>query len=175
MTKTRTETDTFGPIDVPADRYWGAQAERSRGNFRIGWERQPLPVVRALGIVKRAAAEANMEGGDAAALLVVPVDMPSLTPEILSRLILEWRKSGGGLDGAAFCGHELPVILGVSPKALQTVEDLCKPETATGLRSVRVLLGRLTMLTVAAENIPSHEFLNVNTPGDLAEILPGTL
>ena len=63
MTKTRTETDTFGPIDVAADRYWGAQAERSRGNFRIGWERQPLPIVRALGIVKRAAAEANMELG----------------------------------------------------------------------------------------------------------------
>ena len=63
MTKTRTETDTFGPIEVAADRYWGAQAERSRGNFRIGWERQPLPVVRALGIVKRAAAEANMELG----------------------------------------------------------------------------------------------------------------
>ncbi|MBO6635891.1 MAG: class II fumarate hydratase, partial [Parvibaculum sp.] len=63
MTKTRTETDTFGPIEVAADRYWGAQAERSRGNFRIGWEKQPLPVVRALGIVKRAAAEANMELG----------------------------------------------------------------------------------------------------------------
>ncbi len=63
MTKTRTETDTFGPIDVAADRYWGAQAERSRGNFRIGWEKQPLPIVRARGIVKRAAAEANMELG----------------------------------------------------------------------------------------------------------------
>jgi len=63
MTKTRTETDTFGPIDVAADRYWGAQAERSKGNFRIGWEKQPLPIVRALGIVKRAAAEANMELG----------------------------------------------------------------------------------------------------------------
>ncbi|MDO9125544.1 MAG: lyase family protein, partial [Parvibaculum sp.] len=61
--KTRTETDTFGPIEVAADRYWGAQAERSRGNFKIGWEKQPLPVVRALGIVKRAAAEANMELG----------------------------------------------------------------------------------------------------------------
>ena len=59
MTKTRTETDTFGPIEVEATRYWGAQAERSRGNFKIGWERQPMPVVRALGIVKRAAAEAN--------------------------------------------------------------------------------------------------------------------
>ncbi len=59
----RTETDSFGPIDVPADRYWGAQAQRSLGNFKIGWEKQPLAVVRALGIVKRAAAEANMELG----------------------------------------------------------------------------------------------------------------
>ncbi|MAM94191.1 class II fumarate hydratase [Parvibaculum sp.] len=62
-TKTRTETDTFGPIEVAADKYWGAQAERSLGNFKIGWEKQPLPIVRALGIVKRAAAEANMELG----------------------------------------------------------------------------------------------------------------
>src|SRR6218665_2265214 len=60
MTKTRTETDTFGPIEVDAARYWGAQAQRSLGNFRIGWEKQPAAVVRALGIVKRAAAETNM-------------------------------------------------------------------------------------------------------------------
>ncbi|MEP9377897.1 class II fumarate hydratase [Aquabacter sp. CN5-332] len=60
MTATRTETDTFGPIEVPADRYWGAQAQRSFGNFKIGWERQPAPVIRALGIIKRAAAETNM-------------------------------------------------------------------------------------------------------------------
>jgi fumarate hydratase class II len=46
-----------------ADKYWGAQAERSLGNFKIGWERQPLPIVRALGIVKRAAAETNMALG----------------------------------------------------------------------------------------------------------------
>ena len=59
----RTETDTFGPIEVPADRYWGAQAQRSLGNFRIGWEKQPASIVRALGIVKRAAAEVNMELG----------------------------------------------------------------------------------------------------------------
>jgi len=63
MTKTRTETDTFGPIAVPADRYWGAQAQRSLGNFKIGWEKQPAPVVRALGIIKRAAAETNMDLG----------------------------------------------------------------------------------------------------------------
>ncbi|HVN02499.1 MAG TPA: class II fumarate hydratase [Caulobacteraceae bacterium] len=63
MAATRTETDTFGPIEVPADRYWGAQTQRSLQNFKIGWEKQPLPVVRALGIVKRAAAETNMALG----------------------------------------------------------------------------------------------------------------
>ena len=63
MSKTRTETDTFGPIEVDATKYWGAQAQRSIGNFKIGWEKQPLPVVRALGIVKRAAAETNMALG----------------------------------------------------------------------------------------------------------------
>ncbi len=61
--KTRTETDTFGPIEVEADKYWGAQAERSLHNFRIGWEKQPAPIVRALGIIKRAAAETNMALG----------------------------------------------------------------------------------------------------------------
>ncbi|MEM6414139.1 MAG: class II fumarate hydratase [Pseudomonadota bacterium] len=62
-TNTRTETDTMGPVEVPADRYWGAQAQRSLSNFKIGWETQPLPIVRALGIVKRAAAETNMDLG----------------------------------------------------------------------------------------------------------------
>jgi fumarate hydratase class II len=60
---TRIETDTFGPIEVPADRYWGAQTQRSLQNFKIGWEKQPLAVIRALGIIKRAAAEANMALG----------------------------------------------------------------------------------------------------------------
>jgi fumarate hydratase class II len=63
MTETRTETDTFGPIEVPSDRYWGAQSQRSLKNFAIGWEKQPAPVIRALGIVKRAAAETNMALG----------------------------------------------------------------------------------------------------------------
>jgi fumarate hydratase, class II len=63
MAGTRTETDTFGPIEVASDKYWGAQAQRSLGNFKIGWEKQPIPIVRALGIVKRAAAEANMALG----------------------------------------------------------------------------------------------------------------
>lgn len=60
---TRTETDSFGPIDVPAGRYWGAQTQRSLKNFRIGDERMPAPVVHALGIVKQAAAETNMALG----------------------------------------------------------------------------------------------------------------
>jgi fumarate hydratase class II len=63
MTATRTETDTFGPIEVPADRYWGAQTQRSLQNFKIGWEKQPKAVIKALGVVKRAAAEANMALG----------------------------------------------------------------------------------------------------------------
>src|SRR6516164_2650128 len=60
---TRTETDSFGPIEVPADRYWGAQTERSRQNFRIGQDRMPIAIIRALGIVKLAAAETNRELG----------------------------------------------------------------------------------------------------------------
>ncbi|MBU6298673.1 MAG: class II fumarate hydratase [Alphaproteobacteria bacterium] len=63
MTKTRVETDTFGPVEVAADRYWGAQAQRSLGNFKIGWEKQPASIIRALGIIKRAAAETNMDLG----------------------------------------------------------------------------------------------------------------
>jgi fumarate hydratase, class II len=59
----RTETDTFGPIDVPADRYWGAQTQRSLQNFRIGTETMPPPLVRALGLVKQAAAVVNREQG----------------------------------------------------------------------------------------------------------------
>jgi fumarate hydratase class II len=61
--KTRTETDTFGPIEVPAHRYWGAQTERSLRNFRIGTERMPKALIRALGIIKRAAAEVNHDLG----------------------------------------------------------------------------------------------------------------
>ena len=63
MAKNRTETDFFGPIDVPADRYWGAQTQRSIQNFRIGTEKMPLPLIHALALIKRAAAEVNMSLG----------------------------------------------------------------------------------------------------------------
>jgi fumarate hydratase class II len=60
---TRTESDTFGPIEVPADRLWGAQTERSRRNFPIGDEHMPKPLIRALGIIKHAAADVNRKLG----------------------------------------------------------------------------------------------------------------
>jgi fumarate hydratase, class II len=63
MAKSRSETDSFGSIEVPADRYWGAQTQRSLENFRIGTERIPLPVIHALAIIKRAAAEVNQKLG----------------------------------------------------------------------------------------------------------------
>jgi fumarate hydratase class II len=63
MSATRTETDSFGPIEVPADRYWGAQTQRSLENFRIGGERMPIPLIHAFGLQKKAAALANMALG----------------------------------------------------------------------------------------------------------------
>ena len=63
MSSTRSESDSFGPIDVPADRYWGAQTQRSVLNFPIGWEKQPVAIVRALGIIKLACAQANRDAG----------------------------------------------------------------------------------------------------------------
>ncbi|MDP7150959.1 MAG: class II fumarate hydratase, partial [Paracoccaceae bacterium] len=64
MSSTRTETDSFGPLEVPADKYWGAQTQRSIMNFPIGWEKQPVAVVRALGVIKKACAMANKELGN---------------------------------------------------------------------------------------------------------------
>ncbi|MGC1428452.1 MAG: class II fumarate hydratase [Albidovulum sp.] len=64
MTQTRTETDSFGPLEVPADKYWGAQTQRSILNFPIGWERQPVAIVRALGVIKKACALVNIDQGD---------------------------------------------------------------------------------------------------------------
>ena len=63
MTETRTETDSFGPLEVSTDKYWGAQTQRSLVNFPIGWEKQPAAIVRALGIIKQACAEANVSLG----------------------------------------------------------------------------------------------------------------
>ncbi len=64
MTATRTETDSFGPLEVPSDKYWGAQTQRSIINFPIGWERQPVAIIRALGVIKKACALVNIAQGD---------------------------------------------------------------------------------------------------------------
>ncbi len=63
MKNTRTESDSFGPLEVPSDKYWGAQTQRSIQNFPIGWEKQPIAIVRALGVIKRACAEVNLSTG----------------------------------------------------------------------------------------------------------------
>ncbi|MDD9728816.1 class II fumarate hydratase [Mameliella sp. AT18] len=63
MTVTRTESDSFGPLEVPADKYWGAQTQRSIMNFPIGWEKQPVAIVRALGVIKQACAMQNKATG----------------------------------------------------------------------------------------------------------------
>ncbi|MBF9031484.1 class II fumarate hydratase [Rhodobacterales bacterium HKCCE3408] len=61
--ETRTESDSFGPLEVPSDKYWGAQTQRSLMNFPIGWEKQPVAIVRALGVIKKACAVANKASG----------------------------------------------------------------------------------------------------------------
>ena len=63
MTETRIETDSFGPLEVPSSKYWGAQTQRSLINFPIGWEKQPTAIVSALGIIKKACALANIDMG----------------------------------------------------------------------------------------------------------------
>ena len=63
MTQTRTETDSFGPLQVPNSKYWGAQTQRSLLNFPIGLEKQPVAIIRALGVIKKACALANVEAG----------------------------------------------------------------------------------------------------------------
>ena len=63
MITTRVETDSFGPLDVPSDKYWGAQTQRSLINFPIGWEKQPIAIVRALGVIKQGCAIANTDLG----------------------------------------------------------------------------------------------------------------
>jgi fumarate hydratase class II len=68
MVSTRTESDSFGPLEVPADRLWGAQTQRSVQNFKIGGQRFTRPMIRALGIVKKCAAQANIELGELAML-----------------------------------------------------------------------------------------------------------
>ncbi len=77
MTNTRSETDSFGPIDVPADCYWGAQTQRSIDNFPFGpREAMPVEIVHALGFVKQAAARVNAKSGELGVEPAVPRNDP---------------------------------------------------------------------------------------------------
>src|SRR5471032_2755494 len=78
--KTRSESDAFGPLDIPVDKLWGAQTERSLHNFRIGSERMPIEAIHALGLIKRVAAEVNRDLGSldrrrAGAIIAVAQDI----------------------------------------------------------------------------------------------------
>ena len=81
MSATRTETDSIGAIDVPADAYWGAQTQRSIANFPFGTrERMPIEIVHALALVKQAAARVNRRHGLAADIAdAIEAAMPSLS------------------------------------------------------------------------------------------------
>ena len=76
MADTRTETDSFGPLEVPSDKYFGAQTARSLINFPIGWEKQPTAIVRALGVIKKACAQANVHFGKLDAELGAAIAAP---------------------------------------------------------------------------------------------------
>ena len=126
MTKTRTETDTFGPIEVDASRYWGAQAQRSLGNFKIGWEKQPAAVVRALGIVKQAAAQTNMALGG----------LDKVIGETIVKAAQDGSFKGGNITGAVGLApyHDLDskVPADVKTKMTQVTADVVSGKTPTG-------------------------------------------
>jgi len=116
MAKTRIETDTFGPIEVPADKYWGAQTQRSLQNFRIGDERMPLPLIRALAIVKRAAAEVNQSlvlldrkraraRGKERAILLARDQREARDLRVIVDLLVEIRRVEGRVTHAADLDH----------------------------------------------------------------------
>src|SRR5688500_10113164 len=102
MGNTRTETDSFGPIEVPADRYWGAQTQRSLQNFRIGGERMPAPLIRALGIVKLAAARVNQHLG-------------GLEPRLAQAIGTAAQEVGAGASE-----HEFPLVVWETGSGTQT-------------------------------------------------------
>ena len=85
---TRIESDAFGPLQIPADRLWGAQTERSLHNFRIGTERMPIEIVHALGVIKRASAEVNRRLGslDRKRASVIP-------PSLRTSLTANWMST----------------------------------------------------------------------------------
>ncbi len=99
MSETRIETDTMGEIAVPADRYWGAQTERSLENFRIGGETLPAPLIRALGLQKKAAALSNQMLGNLESRLADAIIMAAdevINGDLLDHFPLVIWQTGSG-------------------------------------------------------------------------------
>ena len=88
---TRTESDSMGPIEVADDRLWGAQTQRSLGNFKIGGQRFTRPMIRALGVVKKCAAQANIELGDLDSLAADAQEALLQAPGAHASAALDWR------------------------------------------------------------------------------------
>lgn len=102
-------------------------------------------------------------------LLIVPVDMPSLTAESMAALIHFWRfwtETDSNCDGVAFQGQELPILLAVSSKVRQTVDELCRESVTPQLRSIRQLTRLLFISSLDPGSRTEREFLNANTPED---------
>jgi fumarate hydratase class II len=96
--ETRTETDSLGTIDIPADRLWGPQTERARRLFRIGSERFPPGLIRAVGLQKQAAAEANRELGELPDEIAVPIIAAAA----------RWRRTGTMRSSRCRSGRPAP-------------------------------------------------------------------
>ncbi|MCW5803597.1 MAG: class II fumarate hydratase [Deltaproteobacteria bacterium] len=123
---TRTETDSMGPVPVDEARYWGAQTERARHHFRIGTERMPMEIIRALAAIKRAAARVNAELG------LLPRDLADLIERAAAEV------EGGALDG------EFPLAVWQTGSGTQTNMNVNEViagranELATGVRGGKV-------------------------------------
>jgi len=124
-TGTRRETDSMGAIDVPADRYWGAQTQRSLIHFAIGPDRMPREIIRAMGILKRAAAEVNR-------------DLGKLTPDLAGVIIRAAEEViAGDLD------EEFPLSVWQTGSGTQTDPVCGMPATGKRAERVEIHIGKI--------------------------------
>ena len=148
-TETRTESDTFGPIAVPADRYWGAQTQRSIQNFPIGGERQPLAIVHALGTIKQACAEANKKAG-------------ALDAKIADAII----QAAGEVIAGDFDEHFPLVLVGRSPAHADiTTVDVDNVHGASMAVRHLAQMGYARIATITGHAIPRPWWTNSREPG----------
>ena len=104
--KTRTETDSFGPIEVPADAYWGAQTQRSIANFPFpAHERMPMGILHALALVKQAASRVNRKYGLDAEL--ADAIEAAATRARSRNLLLRQTKGDAGFGRCGACSDEI--------------------------------------------------------------------